>query len=165
MPLRNGTLMPAKKAGHSDAPGIQDFYHGLVFFAGLQNLVVTKVDAVFMKSPEGQKSGGDVAMDQERRFYLRVRVGYPARLWAVDNAGRAWKENVVIDNLCAGGLYLRLKRSVQKDAQLSIAVRLSTAPPATPALRLAARAVVLRAEPQPDGTRGVALEFGRRRVL
>src|SRR5436309_2672098 len=132
---------------------------------GLQNLVVTKVDAVFMKSPEGQKSGGDVAMDQERRFYLRVCVGYPARLWAVDNAGRAWKENVVIDNLCAGGLYLRLKRSVQKDAQLSIAVRLSTAPPATPALRLAARAVVLRAEPQPDGTCGVALEFGRRRVL
>ena len=34
MPLRNGTLMPAKKVGHSDAPGIQDFYHGLVFFAG-----------------------------------------------------------------------------------------------------------------------------------
>ena len=126
---------------------------------------VTKVDAVFMKSPEGQKSGGDVAMDQERRFYLRVRVGYPARLWAVDNAGRAWKEDVVIENLCAGGLYLRLKRSVQKDAQLSIAVRLSTAPRATPALRLGARAVVLRAEPQPDGTCGVALEFGRRRVL
>ncbi len=112
----------------------------------------------------GQESGIDVAMD-ERRLSWRARVPYPARLWATDGAGRAWKEDVLLDNLSASGLYVRLKRSVQKDAQLSIAVRLSTAPSASPALRLVARAVVLRAEPQPDGTCGLALEFGRRRVL
>ena len=33
------------------------------------------------------------------------------------------------------------------------------------ALRLAAHGTVLRTEPQPDGTWGVAVEFGRRRVL
>jgi hypothetical protein len=135
-------------------------------FAGVcPTLAVTKVDAVLMNTLSKQESGSDVAMDQDRRFYARVHVPYPARVWAVDTAGRAWKENVVLDNLSARGLYLRLNRSVQKDALLHVAVRLSTANGSAPALHLAARAVVLRVEPLPDGKCGVALEFGRRRVL
>ena len=93
-------------------------------------------------------------------------MAYPARLWGVDPEGRAWKEDVLVENVSAGGLYLRLNHGIQKDALVSIAVRLSTAPAGrSPALRLGARGVVLRIEPQDDGSCGVALEFRRRRVL
>jgi len=82
-----------------------------------------------------------------------------------DAAGRLWRLDVVLDNLSAGGMYLRLNQSVRQDAYLSIAVRLSTAARTTPAMRLVARGVVLRAEPLPDGTWGLAVEFARRRVF
>ena len=112
----------------------------------------------------GQESGIDIAMD-ERRLSWRARAPYPARLWATDTAGRVCREDVVLDNISGGGLYVRLNRSLEKNAKLSVVVSLATAPKTSPALRLAARAVVLRVERQPDGTCGVALQFGRRRVL
>ena len=91
---------------------------------------------------------------------------YAARLWALDAAGRAWKEDTVLDNLSAGGLYLRLRRRVQEGAHVHVAVRLSTAPSeSTSAMRLVAHGVVLRTEPQLDNTCGVAVEFSRRRVF
>ena len=160
-------MCPPKKVGLSDAHGIQDFYDnsGFIVEGVAEGLVAKNVEAVFMKTQTWTRVGSDVAVDQERRLSWRARAPYPARLWATDTAGRVWREDVVLDNISGGGLYVRLKRSVQKDAQLSIAVRLSTAPSGSPALRLVARAVVLRAEPQLDGTCGVALEFGRRRVL
>ena len=103
-------------------------------------------------------------MDDERRFHWRVSVPYPARIWVTDATGQLGRLNVVLDNLSAGGMYLRSKQSVRQDAYLSIAVRLSTVE-TTPAMLLVARGVVLRAEPLPDGTWGTAVEFGRRRVF
>jgi len=91
---------------------------------------------------------------------------FPARLWGMDSDGQAWKEDALIDNVSAGGLYLRIHHELQKEATVSIAVRLSTTPPRRfPVLRLGARGVVLRTDLQDDGTYGVALEFSRRRVF
>jgi len=105
-------------------------------------------------------------MSNERRFSPRVSMPYPARLWGADADGRAWKEDALIQNVSGGGLYLRLHHDVQRDAPLSVVVRLSTTPPKMfPLLRLGARGIVLRTEPKDDGTCGVALEFGRRRVF
>jgi hypothetical protein len=89
-----------------------------------------------------------------------------ARLWSTDAAGRTWKADTVLDNISTGGLYLRLNRRVRVGAHVHVAVRLSAAGAETyPALRLAAEGAVLRTEPQPDNTWGVAVEFSRRRVL
>ena len=105
-------------------------------------------------------------MNEERRFSPRVCMPYPARLWGSDPDGKAWKEDVLLENVSAGGLYLRLRHAVQKDTPVAVAARLSTTPARRfPALRLGARGVVLRTEPQDDGTCGVALEFSRRRVF
>ena len=105
-------------------------------------------------------------MHEERRFSARVSVPYTARLWSLDAAGRPWKEDTVLDNISAGGLYLRLNRRIQEGAHVHVAVRLSTARGENiPALRLVAHGVVLRMETQPDNTCGVAVEFSRRRVL
>ena len=103
---------------------------------------------------------------EERRFDPRVSQPFPARLWGVDVEGRAIKEDTVLENFSAGGLYLRIVRRVQAGASVFVAARLSTGPPVgIPALRLIARGVVVRTEMQTDGTCGVAVKFSRRRVL
>ena len=105
-------------------------------------------------------------MPEQRRLSPRVHFPYTARLWSTDAAGRTWKEDTVLDNISTGGLYLRLNQRVRAGAHVHVAVRLSAAGAATyPALRLAAEGVVLRTEPHPDNTCGVAVEFSRRRVL
>jgi hypothetical protein len=102
----------------------------------------------------------------DRRFSVRVRVSFPTRMRVADGSGKTVKEDTVLDNLSEGGAYFRLKRRVCEGSHVSIAVRLSTVTDSrVPALRLAARGTVLRTERQNDGRWGVAVEFGRRRVL
>ena len=103
---------------------------------------------------------------EERRSSTRVKISYPARLTGVDAEGRAFKEETVLDNLSVGGIHLPLKQGLLIGQNVTISVRLSTAPnPPTPTLRLAARGTVRRAERRSDGTWGVAIEFTRRRVF
>ena len=64
-------------------------------------------------------------MDEERRFSARVSVPYIARLLSLDAAGRPWKEDTVLDNIGAGGLYLRLKRRIQVGAHVHVAAALN----------------------------------------
>jgi hypothetical protein len=103
---------------------------------------------------------------RERRVSSRIDVSFPARLRGVDARGRTFREDTALDNLSVGGAHLRLKRSVQQGSEVTVAARLSTlTDPRIPALRLVARGTVLRAEPEPGGTWGVAVEFRRRRIL
>ena len=105
-------------------------------------------------------------MPEQRRLSPRVHFPYTARLWSTDAAGRTWKADTVLDNISTGGLYLRLNRCVRAGAHVHVAVRLSAASAETyPALRLVAAGAVLRIEPHPDNTWGVAVEFCRRRLL
>src|SRR5215470_14679963 len=88
---------------------------------------------------------------KEPRSSARIDVAYPATLRGVDINDEPFKEETVLQNLSAGGLYLRLKRMVLEGDRVFLAVRLSTAENEdTPALRLAARGMVLRVEPQRD---------------
>src|SRR5215510_8403048 len=105
-------------------------------------------------------------MFNERRSSARIEAAYPVRLRSVDIDDCPFREETVLQNLCGHGLYLQLKRRVHRGTPVFLAVRLSLAPDGEiPALRLAARGTVLRVEPQPDGSYGVAIEFRRRRVL
>ena len=102
----------------------------------------------------------------ERRFGPRMWLPYTSRLRGIDTEGQQFREETVLSNLSAGGLYLRLNRRVREGANVSVAVRLSVGPAeGTPALHLAARGVVLRVEPQSDGRWGIAVEFTRKRIL
>jgi hypothetical protein len=56
-------------------------------------------------------------------------------------------------------------RDIPLGVEVTVAVRLSADASVAPALRLAARGTVVRTEPRPDGSWGVAVEFTRRRVL
>jgi hypothetical protein len=76
------------------------------------------------------------------------------------------REDVQLDNLSVGGLYIRIPQQVETGSQIGVAVRLSTDTSETfDAIRLVARGVVLRNEPQMDGSCGIAVRFTRRRML
>jgi hypothetical protein len=102
----------------------------------------------------------------ERRLGPRVCIPYPGRLRGIDSEGRQFKEETVLSNLSAGGLYLRSNRKVREGDTVSVAVRLSVGSvEGTSVLHLAAQGVVLRAESQSDGQLGIAVEFKRKRIL
>ena len=103
---------------------------------------------------------------RERRVSARVKVSFPARLRSIDDRGCAIRENTVLDNISDRGVYLRVIQRVKEGSDVVVVVRLSTVTdPQLLALRLFAHGKVLRAEPQDDGTWGLAVEFGRRRVF
>ena len=102
----------------------------------------------------------------ESRRSLRVELPFPATVRGVDVDGERFTMDSVLDNLSAGGLYLRLARPIKRGMKLFIVVRLSTCgDPEVPAARVALQGVVLRAEPQPDGRCGIAVAFERHRFL
>jgi len=102
----------------------------------------------------------------ERRFSARVDPPYPVRLRGQNSEGRTFKEEMLLDNLSVGGLYLHLKQRLLAGTEVSVSVRLSVSPTKdVPALRLAARGRVLRVEAENDGAYGVAVEFTKRRLL
>lgn len=84
----------------------------------------------------------------------------------MDAEGEDFEVETVLDNIGAGGLYLRLGRAIKQGAKLVLAINLSrSGTPKSSAPRVAARGVVLRAEPQNDGTCGVAIAFTRTRFF
>lgn len=101
-----------------------------------------------------------VDMRGERRSKPRIYDPFPVTVQGVDASGEAFKFKTVIDNLSAGGLYLRLTRCVEQGMMLSASIRLSTAPAhEMPAPHVTMHGVVLRTELKPSGACGVALAF------
>src|SRR5689334_858575 len=100
----------------------------------------------------------------ERRFNARLVAPYPARLFGVDAEGRHFRESAQVENISAGGVFIRLQRTVRLTSCVGVAVRLAHSERIGPAVRLAARGIVVRLEPQVDGTNGVAVEFIRRKL-
>ena len=100
----------------------------------------------------------------ERRAKPRIRAPFPVMVRGVDAKGVAFEVNTILDNLSAGGLYLRLARRVEPGAEVSMEIRLSTAP-TDGALRAVTRGVVLRVEPNLGGACGAAVRFTRHQLL
>jgi hypothetical protein len=102
---------------------------------------------------------------KEHRLTARIEAPFPGRLKGVDSTGRMFTEHSVLDNLSSGGLHMCVMRDIPLGVEVTVAVRLSTDTGGALALRLAARATVVRTEPRPDGSWGVAVQFTRRRIL
>jgi PilZ domain-containing protein len=102
----------------------------------------------------------------DRRRSLRASVHYHGRVRTVDVNGDKFKTDVTVDNMSAGGLYLRLPREVRQGSQTCVALRLSTdLADVSRKSVVAMRGVALRGEPKSDGTWGIAVAFTRYRVL
>jgi len=102
----------------------------------------------------------------ERRGAVRVAIPFPATVRGMDQTGDRFTLDTVLDNLSSTGLYLRLARLVEPGATLFVVVRLAVvSAQQVAAASVAVRGVVLRAEPQSSGMRGVAILFTRHRFL
>jgi len=100
----------------------------------------------------------------ERRKQPRLCVSFPVTVRGVDARGEAFEVSAVLDNVSAGGLYVRLGRLLEPGVKLFAVVRLALMP-GVAAPCVAVRGIVLRAESQPDGSCGVGVRFTRHRFL
>lgn len=99
----------------------------------------------------------------ERRAQPRVTNAFHARVWAVDAAGEPFSVECPIDNMSAIGLYLRMPHEMKAGSEISLAVWISSGPANDPVSGL--RGLVLRTEPQPDESYGIAVIIKHREIF
>jgi PilZ domain len=109
-------------------------------------------------------NASQLAATPEQRRQPRIDVAFRTTVRGVDEQGHRFEEQTQLDNLSAGGLYLRLLHSVAPDARLFVAFRFAEESDA-PALRVAVHGLVRRVERQADGRSGVALMFQHHRIV
>ena len=96
----------------------------------------------------------------ERRRTLRISAPFPIRVRGISAAAERRQFDAEIDNLGAGGLYLRATQDMRTWTRIMIRVRLSLAVEAAGrAPVVAARGAVLRTDIQPDQRLGFAIAF------
>jgi hypothetical protein len=76
----------------------------------------------------------------------------------VTGSGGRLGVHAVLDNLSAGGFYLRLAQPVQEGEQLLVVTQVSRAV-------IVLRGAVLRVEPQEDGTCGLAVAVQKHQIF
>lgn len=102
----------------------------------------------------------------ERRSKPRIYIPFPATVQGVDDSGKPFEVDTVIDNLSSNSLYLRLTSSVEQGARLSIIIGLSTSTADKASVpRMMLNGEVLRAEQKPGGACGVAVSFKHPQLL
>lgn len=101
------------------------------------------------------------AARHERRRQARLQMPFPARVQGFDADGAAFDLEAKIDDVSAGGCYMRLPRRVARGTRLSATIRFTrdVPPAAARPMCLAVHGRVRRAELRRDGTCGVAVEF------
>jgi hypothetical protein len=105
-------------------------------------------------------------LDQrELRRHERIYDPFLVTIRGVDASGEAFECHTVLDNFSASGFYARLKRPVKSGTKLFAIIQLSTSRREVLAPRVAVCGVVLRVEPRPDTTWGVAVRFTHYRFL
>jgi len=102
----------------------------------------------------------------ERRSSPRVSTPFQATVCGVDASGRAFRARTNIDNLSAGGLYLRLEYQLMKGSKLYIIVHIAvTAIDRQRQPQWITYSKVLRTEPKTGGTHGFGVKFIHRRFI
>jgi hypothetical protein len=99
-----------------------------------------------------------IGEEVERRKKPRIYIPFLIRVRGVDAEGKAFTVDTVGNDISTGGLYLQLPFRVNRGEKLFAVIRLSTSRDED-ALRVAARGRVVRVEPRPQESYGVAVAF------
>ena len=101
----------------------------------------------------------------DRRIKPRVSCDYPVIIEGYDDTGNKYNENAKLANLSASGLYMKANRRIENGSKLSVIILLTSEKidPDTP--KLATNGIVVRTEPQIDGTCGIAIRFNNYKFL
>lgn len=95
----------------------------------------------------------------DRRVKPRIDCDYPAIIKGNDVDGTKFKDQGKLSNLSASGLFMVANRNIQNGIKLSVTVLLSNSLIDKDAPKLSTSGIVVRTEPQTNGTCGVAVKF------
>jgi hypothetical protein len=102
----------------------------------------------------------------DRRTKPRLDCTYPVVLRQRQGGGNVVESQATITNISASGMYLRTQHYIPRGQTLFIMARLSNQPSEiASAPNLAATVEVVRVEPKPDGSYGVAVRMQRHRFV
>jgi hypothetical protein len=101
----------------------------------------------------------------ERRSKPRILCDYPAIVEGYDEAGKRYIENARLANLSASGLYMKAKRTVTNGAELSVTILLAGEFSGADTPKIATNGIVVRTEPQVDGSCGIGVKFSKYKFL
>jgi hypothetical protein len=101
----------------------------------------------------------------DRRVKPRICCDYPAIIEGYDNKGKKYNDHAKLANLSASGLFMLANRNVEFGSKLSVTVLLSNIFSDIDAPKLSTNGIVVRTEPQENGTCGIAIKFTNYRFL
>ncbi|MFZ0535002.1 MAG: PilZ domain-containing protein [Anaerolineales bacterium] len=101
----------------------------------------------------------------DRRVKPRIDCDYPAIIKGYDVDGTKFNDRAKLANLSASGLFMMANRYVENGSRLSVTVLLSNSLIDKDAPKLATNGIVVRTEPQTNGTCGIAIKFYQYRFL
>ena len=102
---------------------------------------------------------------QDKRIKPRIICDYPAIIEGFDNNGNKYNEDGKLVNLSASGLFMRANRNIENGSKLSVTILLTSAPLDIDTPKIATNGIVVRTEPQMDGTYGIAIKFNKYKFL
>jgi hypothetical protein len=118
---------------------------------------------------EGTAVSGEIGrfmdISQDRRIKPRVSCDYPAIVEGYDDAGKKYRENAKLANLSASGLYMKANRKIENGSKLTVTILLTIELVDIDTPKVATNGVVVRIEPQIDGTCGIAMKFNKYKFL
>lgn len=102
----------------------------------------------------------------ERRAKPRMNCAYPVVLRTHQSWGEKVESRATITNISASGIYLRTTHFIPRGQNLFLMALLSSLPAeSSNGLSLAATGQVVRVEPKPDGSYGMAIQMRRYRLI
>ncbi len=102
---------------------------------------------------------------RRHRVLPRIDLPFPAVVRGVDSTGARFQASSTVENFSAGGLYVRLERTLQPGTKLFVSVRIAQSRPDAEAPHVAARGHVARVISEADGRTGIAVVFDQTRWL
>ena len=104
-------------------------------------------------------------ISSDRRSRPRLSGRFPATVRGLNRNRDSFEIHAVIDNIGAGGLYMRLRQDVEPGETLFLVTRLTSDAGEVHGPLIAINGNVLRAEPIPSGECGVAVAITNHRFL
>jgi hypothetical protein len=104
-------------------------------------------------------------LSPDRRIKPRVDCDYPVLIEGFDGDGNKYNESARLANLSASGLFMKAQRNIENGSTLSVTVLLTSEIVEKDTPKIATNGIVVRTEPQTDGTCGIAIKFNNYRFL
>jgi hypothetical protein len=98
----------------------------------------------------------------ERRRKPRVFNRFITSVSGVNASGEPFEVETALDNLSAGGLYIRLRQRVNENTKLKLLIHLAESRDVVAPV-VETQGIVLRSEPKLNGEYGIAVKFTRHR--